>query len=402
MLALVALVWADYAAAVRPGLLEVRREHHPRLYLGADNPIELIVTNRGPRVVEARLRDTPPASFRPSRLLHGGPVTPDEPTAFRYTVRPSARGRYVFGVVVLRWRTPLGLLWRQHTLPLQEDLAVYPNLVDIEKYEVLARRGLLHEMGLRASRLRGAGTEFESLREYQSDDDYRRINWKATARRQRPITTLYQTERSQRLVIMLDEGRMMLPGSGELSRLDRAVNAALLLSYVALGRGDRVGLLAFADTVTSYLPPRAGRRQFFSILEQLYNATARPVESDYATAFARLRRDLRGRSLVLLFTAPVDPDVSRLLGRHLALTARHHLPIYVALQDAELRAVASQVPDSSARLYRKLVASRVLEEQEVIFEEMTRSGVHVVDVDQEQMAAAAINRYLELKERALL
>ncbi|MEA2642116.1 MAG: hypothetical protein QOF51_3510 [Chloroflexota bacterium] len=401
-IALVAVVLGDFGAAARPRDFEVRREHHPRLYLNDDNPIELIVDNHSRRPVVVRLRDTPPTSFRTDTLFTGGTVPPAGEARFRYVTRPPERGRYRFGSVTLRWRTPLGLLWRQRTLPLGEEFAVYPNLLDVHKYDVLARKGMLREMGLRQTRQLGRGTEFESLREYQPDDDYRRINWKATARRHQPITTNFETDRSQRLIVMLDVGRMMLTRVGDLTRLDWAVNAALLLCYVALVRGDRVGLLSFADGIHSYTPPRRGRAHFYRIVEQLYAVRAEPVESDYGAAFARLRTDLRGRALVALFTDLSDLDVARTIAGHMMLLARHHLPLCVAMSDPVVQTWATLVPAASRELYGKVVAGRLLEERATVLDGLRHAGVLTVDVPADQLTPATINRYLEMKERALL
>ena len=402
LLALLATALADYQAALHSEEIAVERRHEPRLYLAADNAIDVVVTNRGRRPVEVRLRDTPPIAFITSTLFVGGMVRPGASEAFHYATRPTARGLYSFGDLTLRWRTPLGLLWRERRLPVSEEVAVYPNLLEIEKYDLLARRGLLRETGLRSARQLGRGTEFESLRDYQPDDDYRRINWRATARRHRPITAMYETERSQRLMIVLDLGRMMLTRVGELTRLDAAINAALLLGYVALVHGDRVGLLGFADGVQAYLPPRRGKAHFYQIVEHLYAVRARPVESNYTTAFTQLRRDLHGRSLIALFTDLDDPDVARSLARHLALLARQHLPLCIALNDPVLTARAEQIPDTGHQLYEKVVAALRVDERAVVLDELRRAGVLTVDAPADRLTIATINRYVELKERALL
>jgi len=401
-LGLLAAVLADFSAAAAPWQIEVRRLHHPRLYLAEENPIDIEVNNRGGRPLRLRVRDTPPVSFRSSTLFVGGQVGPRSRASFRYWTRPVTRGAFRFGDVTFRWRTPLGLLWRQRTVPQAEEVNVYPNLTEVQKYDLLARRGLLREMGLRSSRHRDRGTEFESLRDYLPDDDFRRINWKATARRQRPVTTLYESERSQRFIIMLDLGRMMLTPVGELTRLDAAVNAAVLLAYVALARGDRVGLMAFSDSVQSYTPPRKGRGQFYRILEQLYDVRAQPIESDYGEAFGRLRADLRGRSLLALFTDLSDPEVATLVARHMALVARHHLPLCITLSDPLVQELAGAIPNSGRDLYRKLVALRLQDERSMVLENLGRAGVLTVDAPAGRLTPATINRYLELKERALL
>jgi uncharacterized protein (DUF58 family) len=401
-LALVAALLADYAGATSPAHLEAERRHDPRLYLGVDNPIALVVRNRSRREVFARVRDTPPPLFRSSALFSEGPVGTASEAIFRYTTRPAARGVYHFGDLVVRWRTPLGLLWRQRTFALGEDVAVYPNLLEVQKYDLLARKGMLQEMGLRAARQLGRGTEFESLRDYQPHDDFRRINWKATARRHRPITTLFETERSQRLVIMLDLGRMMLTRVGELTRLDYAVNTALLLAYVALERGDRVGLIGFGDRVGPYVRPGRGRRHFYLILDQLYAVRAQPIEPDYGGAFSRLRTDLHGRALVALFTDVGDPTSARVIARHLAALARHHLPLCAVLTDPAIEERAGLLPESGREVYEKVVASLLLDDRAAVLDELRRRGVLTVDVPADRLTPATINRYFELKERALL
>lgn len=402
LVVLLALILADFGSAARPSDLDVERRHHPRLYLGTDNGVELLVTNRSRRAVVVRLRDTPPAAFGTSTLFFEGVIGVAASGSFLYTTRPTSRGLFAFGGVTLRWRTPLGLLWRQRSLPLVREVAVYPNLLEVQKYDLLARKGLLREMGLRSARNLGRGTEFESLRDYQPDDDYRRINWKATARRHRPVTTMFETERSQRLIVMLDLGRMMLTRVGELTRLDSAINTALLLCYVALARGDRVGLLSFADGIHAYTPPRRGRPHFYRIMEQLYSVRAQPVESDYAAAFTRLRLDLRGRALITLFTDLSDQDVAAIIARHMKTLARHHLPLCVTLSDPATLSWAEVIPESTSELYGKVVAGRLLEERATLLDGLQRSGVLTVDVPANQLTPATINRYLELKERALL
>ena len=401
ILALVLVTLTDHSLAASSRMLTVQRLHHPRLYIGADNRIELAIENRSSRDILVRLRDTPPVSFSATSLVTAGVAAAHGATVLAYVVRPRSRGRFSFGGVTLRCLTPLGLLWRQHAYALTEEVDVYHNLLEVEKYDLLVRRDLLRNAGLRVTRNLDRGTEFASLREYQPDDDFRRINWKATARRHRPITNVYETERSKRLLIALDVGRMMAPRVGELTRLDVAVNTALLLAYVALMKGDRVGLLTFADGVQAYTPTRGGRGHFYTIVQQLYDARAQYVEPDYNRAFARMRTDLRGRSMVALFTDTSDQIVAQSIARHLALLARHHLAICVTLSDTELRNTGERLPDSGAQLYQKVVALKLMEEREALLEGMRRNGVLTVDVPADQMALATINRYLEAKERAL-
>ena len=218
----------------------------------------------------------------------------------------------------MRWDGVLGLIIRQARFAAAADVKVYPNLLDIRKYELLVRKGQLQEMGLRHTRVLGSGTEFERLREYQLDDEFRRIDWKAMARRGKPITREFETERSQNVVCVLDIGRLMRSpvqdASGQsLAKVDYAVNAVLMLSYVAGLRGDKVGLLAFADQVTHYLAPKLGKGQFYRMLALLYAIESQPVESDYTKAFTYLVQlgDKAARSYALEESARVLHDAVR-------------------------------------------------------------------------------------------
>ena len=210
-----------------------------------------------------------------------------------YHVRPLQRGDYQFANLNLRWRGPLGLVVRQAAVEASSPVKVYPNLLDVRRYDLLLRRNRLQELGLRHTRLFGEGTEFERLREYLPDDDFRRINWKATARRNRPVTTEYQTERSQNVVAVLDIGRMMQSPVDQIAKLDYVVNAVLFLAYVATAKGDKVGLMTFADSVSQFVSPHHGRGQFYRLLEMLYGVKAQPVEPDYRQALSTLARKQR-------------------------------------------------------------------------------------------------------------
>ena len=204
------------------------------------------------------------------------------------SLKPLRRGDYRFGPCHLRYTGVLGMVRRQHRFPIDAPVKVYPNLMEVRKYELLARRDQLFEIGLKNARRLGEGTEFERLRDYEKDDDYRRIYWPATAKLHRPITMDYQPERSQSVIVLLDAGRLMTAPLGPLSKLDYAINTTLLLAYVAIVRGDRVGLLTFADNVTGYFEPDRGRRQFLALLEALYKVQPQQVESDYLKASAFL------------------------------------------------------------------------------------------------------------------
>ncbi|HSJ59490.1 MAG TPA: DUF58 domain-containing protein [Anaerolineae bacterium] len=400
------LVLADYALSPGPDDFEVGREHDTRLSLGAWNPIRVVVRSTARRAVRIAVRDEPPPAFALDEPLLHGRVAARDTTPFTYHARPPRRGDYQFGDLNLRWWGVLGLVVRQARYPGSEDrVKVYPNLLDVHKYELLVRRGRLHELGLRTSRLLGMGTEFERLREYQPDDEYRRINWKATARRrpeEGPVSNEFETERSQNIVAVLDTGRLMSGPVGDLTKMDCAINAVLMLAYVATLRGDKVGLMTFADRVEAYLAPRHGKGQFYRMLELLYAVESQPVEPDYRRSLAYLAVKQQKRALVVCFTDLAGGPTARALLAGVGLLKPRHLPLCVTVSDPGIVALAEQRPHDSAAAYERAIAGRLLDERQITLDTMRRGGVLTLDVPADRLTVAVINRYLELKGRTMI
>ncbi|HEY6957259.1 MAG TPA: DUF58 domain-containing protein [Candidatus Limnocylindria bacterium] len=396
-----ALAVVDAVATPRPERVPVTRVAEPQLSIGVGNRVGLHVANPFARPLRAVLVDAVPSSFDVDARRLAVDVAPHEAADVEYVTRPRYRGTYAFGDVHLRVRGPLDLIEKQGRVAAAAPAKVYPNLREIHRYEVTLRRGLVYDAGQRRARIPGAGSVFERLREYLPDDDPRSISWTATARRGRPITVEYETERQQRVQILLDAGRMMSSTLGGLTKLDHAVNTALMLSYVAIAKGDEVGMLGFADTVRAYAVPRRGRRQFLRLTEELRRIEVTTTEPDYRAAFEFLRAHGGRRSLVVLFTDLVDEEASRALVAAVTRLAGHNLVLCCLLADPQLAEVAARTPTSTTELYEKVVAKEVADARTRALAILRRRGVHTIDVPAERLTAATIQRYLELKRRFL-
>jgi uncharacterized protein (DUF58 family) len=401
VLAALALAVVDAFATPRPERVPVSRVSDPQLSIGVGNHIGLRVANPFARPLRAVLVDAVPASFDVDHRRLAVAIPPRGETQVGYVTRPRHRGSFSFGDVQLRVRGPLDLVEKQGRVTANAPANVYPDLHEIRRYEVTLRRGLAYDAGQRRARLPGAGTIFERLREYLPDDDPRSISWTATARRGRPITVEYETERQQRVQILLDAGRMMSSTLGGLTKLDHAVNTALMLSYVAIAKGDEVGLLGFADTVRGYAVPRRGRRQFLRLTEELRRIEVTTTEPDYRAAFEFLRARSGRRSLVVLFTDLVDDEASRALVAAVTRLAGNNLVLCCLLADPQLAEAASRIPASTTELFEKVVAEEVRDARVRALAIMRRRGVHTIDVPAERLTVATIQRYLELKRRFL-
>jgi uncharacterized protein (DUF58 family) len=404
LLMLIAIIF-DAWRAPRSNIFEVKRDNDTKLSLGADNPIFLKILAlpaRLPAPLALVVRDEPPDEYDISQRILDGTLKSNETLSLRYTVMPHKRGDYAFGKTTLRWPGPLGLIIKQHTFATEAAVKVYPNLLEVRKYELLARSGRLQELGLRKARVFGRGTEFERLREYTPDDEYRQISWKATARRGKPIAIQYQTERSQTVITLLDAGRLMRAPVGALAKLDYAINTTLLLGYVAGLRGDHLGNLAFADDIISYLPPKTGRAQFHRLLEMLYNIQSQPTVPDYQRAIAYLKTKRAKRALVVLFTdLAASSNLDELVSTMASLRPRH-LPMVVTMNDPGVLKLANQPAKNSAAVYERTLAEQLLDERRLVLDKLERRGVLTLDVPASQLTTAVINRYLALKARGLL
>jgi uncharacterized protein (DUF58 family) len=399
---LVVLVVVDWRITPKPAALEIARINEPKLSLGAPNKITLALHNESPRTLDLTIRDEFPLDFPADALYLKVKLAPDEVGEASYHVRPTKRGDYRFGNINVRYLSVLKLFQRQTAVPFDEVVKVYPNVLDVRKYDMLARKGMLFELGLRTARVFGSGTEFERLREYTPDDEFRSINWKATARRNKLIAAEYETERSQYVVTVLDTGRFMRPVIGDIAKLDYAINASLMLAYVAMLKGDHIGMLSFADHVGRYLQPRRGKGQFYQMLEMLYNLPSQPVESDYGRALSYLGLKNKRRSLVVVFTDLSTMDAARPLINHLTRLAKTHLPVCVVMSDPNMTSYSGMDVAASHEIYERAVAEMVMDERRVVLDTLNQAGVYTIDVPANKLTVSVINKYLELKGRGLI
>ena len=398
LIAALVAVLVDGRRAPGAARLRARREHDDPLSVGRPNPVGVRIELDGGGRYRATVRDEHPADMRASvevtRLWIPGEVA--------YTLTPPVRGSREFGRTVVRAEGPWRLGWRQSSLGAATTVRVDPDLSAVRSFEALGRRGQLAEMGVRSLRRPGEGTEFERVRDAVPDDPLRTINWRATARSGRLMATELIPERAQPVIICLDHGRLMGVGAGELTKLDHAINAALLLVHVALRSGDRAGLLAFDDRVTVALSPRAGRGQMRAVLDALQPLRAGLIEADYDEALAYLSRWQRRRALLAIFTDVLDTDQGAALLRQCARLRRRHLPLVITMRDPALDDAARLWPREPAESYARAVAGGLLADREASLRVLRRSGVDTLDADARTLSPRLVNRYLELKRRARL
>ncbi len=393
---------ADIALAPGPRSFVIQRTFDPRMSLLEDNPVHIEVTNRGRLPLKMQIRDELPPHFRVGEDTLYVNLPPASRKELKYYLYPVARGDFELRRIHLRVLGPLGLARVGFILPLRDPFKVYPNLIALRRYTLLAKKDRTSFEGFRALKLKGRGTDFAQLRDYLPDDSYHAIDWKSTARRNRLIVREYQIERSQNLFIMIDAGRLSSSHLGGHPRLDTVINAALMLAFVALEAGDRVGLLAFSDKIKLFLPFGKGDRQLNRIIESLYDLQPAMVESDYRRAFNYVAMKVRRRSMVALFADIADATSSAQLLRMVSSLAPKHLPLMIMMRDDDVSAMASMRAEDPGQLYRKASAQNLLLDRRVALNRLDQRGVLALDLPPDKLSVEAVNGYLRLKASSLL
>jgi uncharacterized protein (DUF58 family) len=399
--ALLSAAAADFWLA-RRAELKVWRELPARLQVGVESPVTLHVVNPGRRTLHVDLRDDVPDGFTATPSLLALAVRGSSRARVHYATTPPKRGKFDFGDLHVRVRGPLGLVWHERQVPAQVSVAVFPDMRGASRLLLSDAALDFVNLGLRQLRRDGRGSEFARLRDYAQGDSVRDVDWKATARRGRPVTRVMESERSQTVLIGVDAGRSMAARVDGLTKLDHAVNAALFLAFVAVRNGDRVGLVVFADGIKAYLAPANGRLQYRKIVEALYAAKPSLTYVDYLALFKELNVRLLKRSLLCVFTDFIDEDQAQTMVEPMRRLARRHVPLCLSVRDTALAELLRTPPPEPELAYQHAVASELLLDREAMKRKVGQDGVKVVDVAADQLSLAAVNQYLEIKARGAL
>ncbi len=413
--------------ATLPGrhALRARREIQSIMTRGANQRVAITIENRSSQACEVEVVDDRPTSLEvegtipPLRLPAGGRRT------ITYSLVPTERGEVKLEHVFVRCGSKLGLWNSFRKLPAVDVLHVYPALEQISRYALYARTNRMSLLGVRRSRRIGTDNEFERLRDYTSDDQFKAIDWRATARRLKLTVRDHQSNQSQRIMFAIDCGRMMVNRTGGESLLDAALDAALTLAHVALAQRDEAGILCYDDTVTRWLPPRGGHGQLNRMVALVHDVQPRLVESRVDTALLHLQRHCRKRTLLVILTNLIDDRNADRIRMHLAPTVGRHLPLVALIRDralfdpveAEEREEHStrdrsesvnppdeKFPDSDAvsLLARAAAAADILLWRRQVITDLESDGILTLDARPEDLTAALVSEYLTIKARHLL
>ncbi|OJW03387.1 MAG: cell division protein FtsB [Sphingobacteriales bacterium 44-61] len=370
-----------------------------RFSIGDENKVVLSIRNNYSFPASLGVIDELPDQFQERNWRRKLKITGQSTDEIVYFLRPTTRGEYVFHDINVFVTAPLRLVKRKYVFSAEQAVKVYPSYIQMRRYHLLAVANRLQELGVRRMRQLGHSMEFEQIKEYVRGDDYRTINWKATARKEALMVNNYTDERSQQIYCMINKGRVMkMPFSG-MTLLDHAINASLVLSNVALVRQDKAGLITFAENLDSFVQADKKPTQMNQVLETLYKQQTRFLEPDFEKLFSVIRTRITNRSLLVLFTNFESMESLERELPALRKIARYHLLLVVFFENTELQALTEQKVATLEDIYIKTIAEKFAFEKRLMVKELQKNGILSVLSSPENLTVNTINKYLELKTR---
>ncbi|HEX2960918.1 MAG TPA: DUF58 domain-containing protein, partial [Ignavibacteriales bacterium] len=320
----------------------------------------------------------------------------------QYSLTPVQRGEYGFGSINIFASSPLRLVERKFRFEENMTVAVYPSFIQMEKYELMAISNRLTELGIKKVHRLGHSAEFEQIKEYVTGDDYRTINWKATARRSRLMVNTYDEEKSQQVYNVINTGRVMkMPFKG-MSLLDYAINTSLIVSRIAILKQDKAGLITFSDKISQMLPAGNRSGQMTKILETLYRQQTDFLESDYEKLTVSILSAVSHRSLIILYTNFETLESVKRQLQFLRRLAMDHLVLVVFFENTELQALMLKEAETTEDIYVKTIAEKFEYEKRQIVRELNKYNIMSILTSPENLSVNTINKYLEIKTRGML
>ena len=379
-----------------------RRDTLDKLSNGDDNPVQIVLENQYLFPVRISVIDELPFQFQVRDKEFKLNIDSGKSKTIEYDLRPVKRGEYSFGAVNVFVKSPIGFVQRRYRFSQDMMVPVYPSFMQMRKYELLAISNQLTDAGIKKIRRRGNNAEFEQIKEYVAGDDYRTINWKATARKNKLMINQYQDEKSQQVYSVIDMGRIMrMPFEG-LSLLDYAINSSLVISNIAMLKQDKAGIITFSNRVQAILPADRRNAQLRKILELLYNQKTGYLESDYEHLYATIKTKINQRSLVLLYSNFESLSGLQRQIKYIRRLAKDHLLVVIFFENTELRSFIEKPARSTEEIYNKTIAEKLAYEKKLIVKELEKYGIQSILTAPQQLSVNTINKYLELKARGLI
>ena len=370
-----------------------------RFSIGDANKVVIRLVNNYGFPVRTSIIDELPVQFQERKWIRRVTVDRNATHELEYLLTPTTRGEYIFNSINVYVHAPLQLVKRRYSFPAREVVKVYPSYIQMRRYQLLAVSNRLQEAGARRIRKIGHSMEFEQIKEYVIGDDYRTINWKATARKEGLMVNNYTDERSQQIYCLINKGRVMKMPFNGLTLLDHAINASLVLSNVALVKQDKAGIITFEKNLDTFLIADKKPTQMNLVLETLYKQKTDFLESDFEKLFSVIRNRVTNRSLLILFTNFESLESLQREMPALKKIAHYHLLLVVFFENTELKSLLERPAVLLEDIYIKTIAEKFAYEKRLMVKELHKNGISSILSTPENLTINSVNKYLELKTR---
>lgn len=394
---LVLVVWGvDWLLTTSPSKIGIIRTVPKSITLDRKGTMSWLVQNADTRQASVRFAEGLAPSLSADTRRASLELPPGRGATVETDLNPTRRGRFELGELVIRTNGPLGFAGRQQTRWIPSELRVLPRFPSRAEAELRLRRSRL-DMGLRSARMRGGGSEFEQLRDFTVDDEFRKIDWSATARANRLIVKTFRTERNQTVINVLDNGRLMAGQVANVPRAEHAMDAIMAVTTVATGLGDRTGLLVFDTDVRAAVPASARSTQLNRITNAMYDIQPELAESDYRGAFTETLLRFSRRTMLIIHTELVEQTMGEFLMPALPLLTKSHVVVIATVRDPEVERWATESPTTGEEAHRHAAARASLAERQRAIVTLRRAGASVIDAVPGKLAARLMDHYLDVK-----
>lgn len=373
-----------------------------KLSNGDKNPVSIKLKSSYSFKIATEIIDELPDQFQMRDFEIKKQLEPNATHTFLYTVRPTERGEFHWEALRVFVHTALGLITRRFTFENHEMVPNYPSFLQMRKYELMAFTNRLRDYGMKKIRRIGHTMEFEQIKDYVLGDDIRNMNWKATAKRNQLMINQFQDEKSQPVYSVIDKGRVMQMPFEELKLLDYAINATLVISNIALKKGDKAGMLSFSNQVQNKVMAQKRASQMNLIMETLYNLDTDFKESDFSRLYIDIKNQITQRSLLLLYSNFETLDALHRQLPYLQAIAKNHLLVVIFFENTELKKMVGEPVKSTREIFNQTIAQKFIYEKKLIVNELNRYGIQTILTEPQNLTVNTINKYLEIKARGLL
>lgn len=399
---LLLLLLADIILLYHQKGIKAFRECSARFSNGDENTIRIFIENNYRYPVSLDVIDEIPFIFQARDINFKTTIHARSNQTIRYSLHPTQRGSYSFGYIRIFVSSRLGLVSRRYTCGAPQEIKVYPSYLMLHQYEIAAISNNLTELGIKRIRRIGHHTEFEHIKEYVKGDDYRTINWKASARHHQLMVNIYQDERSQQIYQVIDKGRVMQQAFNGMTLLDYSINAALVLSYIAIRKEDKAGLITFDNKFCTFVPASRQAGHMETLMENLYNLRTEFGETDFSALCIHLNKHINKRSLLVLYTNFANMRSMERQLPYLSQLNRSHRLLVVFFEDEEIKKYLSSQAKDTEEYYRHVIAEKFAFEKRMVISALRKQGIEALLSTPNDLSVDVINKYLEIKTRQLI